>query len=488
MQPKNQFSISYRARVDGVGPLDCLALADRIAEALGISATTFTVNFDFAASTFIGPAAEARELFSASFDQVTNTATITIGGATERGNRDVTVSVSVAHSIVTVGLQQPDEGDFTLLVTTVVERLPRYLGSADEELVEVRRLHAACASMAADSSAVAATRAAAEAEANFVTAMGDSARDAEAEIGASKARIATAEAAGTEGSAAIAKLLETAKAAHQDVEDKQVKVTAVANNAADFQRRIEEAEQKARAIVEDVQTKTSTTLADLQAKASAAVAELQTTTTTTLEALRSGSSQTVQEHTDRTTAIVTKNEELHQTIELLLQGANAGELFKAFQARKSELERTQDRWLWALGLVTTLIVGGGGLLVFALASASGGELGLIAIKVTVLLPLVVLDIFIANQYNHRRSLIEEYAFKAAISLSLIPYKNLVRDQAADASALQFVLASVEKIYANPSDAATRSGPATKDVRRAMKTLQDLGIVDLAKSVAEKAKP
>lgn len=488
LQPKTPFTVSYSARLVGLRPAEVIAIADQIAETLGLPSDQFTLNMDFVGSVFSGPVSEARSIFAGDLDDTINTATLVFGGSAPTGPRSGTMAIITGTSVVTVVLNQADRDEFERLLAAVAGRLPPFLASEGDELVVVRRLRAECADMAAQAGAVAALRLQVETDRSAVRSDAAAAAEAAKLIAERATQIEAAAVAAGERLAAMSQLVEAVKVAHQDVEDKQVKVTAVANNAADFQRRIEDAEQKSRTTVEDVQLKTAAAISDLQTRAIASVSAIEAGSISTIGDLRLNSSQAVTEHTARTAAIVTKNEDLQKAVEVLLQGANAGELFKSFQSRKSELESTQNGWLWGLAAVTACVVLGGGFMVYELASSAGNELGLVAIKVTILLPLVVLDVFIANQYNHRRALIEEYAFKSAISLSLLPYKDLVVSQASDAASLKFVLDAVEKIYSNPTEAAMRPGTMTKEVRRAMKVLQESGIVDLAKSAAERAKP
>ena len=490
VQPKNQLDIYYRARMDGLTPSECVALAHHVRESLGIAEpSVMEIDFDFPSSTFHGSLDEASAIFPVGGDaELVNCATLNIGGQADSGPRSITVSAAPRDALVGITFSQFHALEVDPIIALIKRALPPMFPDADSEQQRVREVRVACEEIASHAASVNATLERVTEQATNVAQILAAAESDRGIVSALSAESTSLLAATTQSAAAVAAIHEEVKTANQDIADKQVKVTAVVNNATDFQQRIEASEQKARTTVDEVQSRSAAALAELQAKATTTVADAQAGANAAIEALRASSSQSVSEHTVRTDAIVAKNEELQRTVEVLLQGANAGELFKAFQARKAELEATQGKWLWALAGVTAAVVVGGGALVYALASTTTGDLGLIAIKVTVLLPLVVLDVFIANQYNNRRALIEECAFKAALSLSLIPYKDLVRDQTAEPAALQFVLASVEKIYANPSDAIARPGAAAKELKRAVKLVQESGVVDVVKVAADRAKP
>lgn len=491
-QAKTPYSLTYASRLIGLRPQDVLAIADKIAAAFGFSTEGFTFAIDFVTRQFNGPIAEARSVFDRDFGETINAATITFNGPVGATNRSGTVAITVSHSIVSVVLQQPEREDFERLLNVVAGTLPPFLASEETDIIALRRALGHASDIAAAADAVTKLRAIVDTEALSVSELSSraEARDI-AGVDAATSLMDMKEKAADQ-LAAVAKLLDSTKTAHQDVEDKQVKVTAVANNAADLQRRIEEAEQKSRTTVEDVQSKTAATISELQAKSTTTVEEIRVGSARVIESLEGKSTWIIAGFERRTADIVKENEALQNAVKILLQGANAGELFKSFQARKTELERTQGRWLGALAGVTGGVVAIGAWLVYELSSSgspsASSAIGAVAVKVSVLLPLVVLDVFIANQYSHRRALIEEYAFKSAISLSLLPYTDLVLAQAADSAALNFILGAVEKIYSNPSEAASRPGTMTKEIRRAMKVLQDSGITDLVKAATEKAKP
>lgn len=499
--PKNQLNIYYRARLDGLRASECVLLADRLAEVVKIANPSgMTINFDLPNSAFQGPLEEARTAYPAEGEPaLVNSATLTIAGQSETGPKSIIVSPSLVHGLVSLTLGPIDPAEVDPVIHLCKQALPPMFPDSDTEQQNLRAVRMACEEMAAQADAVRQSLGIVEQQASAVARLATEVEQARGTIGVQAAETAALLDSATQKEAALSALLEKAKAAHQDIEDKQIRFTGVVNNAEDFQRRIEAAEQRARTTVEEVQTKTAATLQELQSKSATTISELQSENAGLVSRLQAANDASVtemrgqiagqlKEHGERTAAIVTQNEALQADVKTLLQGATAGQLHLSFKERQKELERTQSWWLIGLIVNTLVVVGAGMWLIHDLASIQGTELGLIAVKVTVILPLAILDVFIATQYTHRRALVEEYAFKASICASLMPFRDLVSGQAAEASTQRFVLEAVDRIYANPSDAITRAGPAQKQISRAMKTLQEAGVLELAKGIAEKAKP
>jgi hypothetical protein len=70
------------------------------------------------------------------------------------------------------------------------------------------------------------------------------------------------------------------------------------------------------------------------------------------------------------------------------------------------------------------------------------------------LPLIYAIAFCSVQYTRERKLEEEYAFKSNISISLVPYKDLVEKLVGDnpeekAKFTSFIIESVNKVFTSP---------------------------------------
>ena len=497
---KNQRNIHYRARLDGLTAQECLALIDQIAATFELPVLSSAISFDLPSKTFQGTLDEAREAFpSGGVSELINSANLGFAGQRESRDFAITVAASPIAALVSITVGPLEPGELDALIALVKQALPPIFADADAEQQRLREVRIACEELVADAAAAKSAAVACKEHTQTVVRLGAEIEAANVAVAAQLERATSTVEGIVEHSAAITKIHLESDEIKQEIADKKLALTAMVNNAADFQRRIEESEQKARTTVEDVQARATVTLSEIQTKSWTTIAELGTgnaalvsrlqgTNDTALAEMRDVMTRDLKEYSNRTGTIVKQNQVLQSEVKTLLQGATAGGLHLAFKERQQELERTQDWWLAGLVVNTVCVVGAAMWLINDLASVEGSELGLMAIKVTVVLPLAILDVFIASQYTHRRALIEEYAFKASICASLMPFKDLVSGQAAEASTQRFVLDAVERIYANPSDAISRAGPATRQIKRAMKTLQDTGVLDLAKSVAEKAKP
>jgi len=161
------------------------------------------------------------------------------------------------------------------------------------------------------------------------------------------------------------------------------------------------------------------------------------------------STQQLDNHETRTDDLVGRNENLQEEIELQLQKATGASLFHAFHARREAISIA--KWVWAIFSVGTLLssVWWG---VYLSDSAAGSPDAVFWVKLGATLPLLAVVVFCLSQYGRERRAEEEYAFKSALSLSLIPYKELVEGvESSDLSSeyAKFLVGTIGQIYAAP---------------------------------------
>jgi hypothetical protein len=190
-----------------------------------------------------------------------------------------------------------------------------------------------------------------------------------------------------------------------------------------------------------------------------------------------------------TSELVTKNKDLQEKVNKLLEGANAGRLYKSFHWRRRQIEK--KLWIWIIGivLINTLIV------VFTLIIINGSNfLGIHALnpekidsaffmKLFLTIPLLFLDWFFIKQYNINKDLIENYAYKSVISTSLLAYNQMIKEHIDDKTSLDFLIKTVDKIYTSPLD----SKEYKKEYLEVLKDFSEKGldgIIDLAKTVVK----
>jgi len=196
----------------------------------------------------------------------------------------------------------------------------------------------------------------------------------------------------------------------------------------------------------------------------------------------------VLEFSGRTDNIVTKNETLQEKINTLLEGANAGELYKAFNSRKKEIEESLNKWFWGIIVINVFLV------FFTLLIINGSTyLGIkelttttmdsaFYLKLFISIPLLFLDWFIIRQYNQRKDLAEKYAFKSVLSLSLLAYNEMMVDHKDNKISLEFISSTVEKIYQSPFDAKN----LTKSELEVLNKLAEKGLekIETVKKIIE----
>lgn len=172
--------------------------------------------------------------------------------------------------------------------------------------------------------------------------------------------------------------------------------------------------------------------------------------TTTTEEIETKTKQ----YSKDTQAIIDKNKE--QTIEIAkqLRLATGRSLFFSFHKRKKDLENNQWIWLGVLGLSIFVLILFSCWMVHNLGQIdwkSTDGITKILFKFLLPLPLVYVIAFVTDRYAKERRLVEEYAFKSTISLSLKPYFDLVSGKEITETEREFLINSIENIFKTPTD-------------------------------------
>lgn len=149
-----------------------------------------------------------------------------------------------------------------------------------------------------------------------------------------------------------------------------------------------------------------------------------------------------------TDTLVDRLTKLEEQIDLQLQKATGASLFHAFHARRKSISIA--KWVWA-----ALSVGSLAFSVWWGIFLAGEAQTLDAIfwvKLGATLPLLAVVVFCLTQYGRERRAEEQYAFKSALSLSLVPYKELIEGVGAEDLSpeyAKFLVETVAKIYSPP---------------------------------------
>jgi len=154
-----------------------------------------------------------------------------------------------------------------------------------------------------------------------------------------------------------------------------------------------------------------------------------------------------------TNDLITQLQELENQIKDQIQKATGFSLFHSFQTRQGELAQSKKFWVWA---IISLVIASLGVSVFVITTTKSFDVAFY-VKLSMTLPLIYAIAFCTVQYGRERKLEEEYAFKSNISISLVPYKELVEKLVKDEQAGErekftaFIIDAITKVYTSPTD-------------------------------------
>ena len=167
--------------------------------------------------------------------------------------------------------------------------------------------------------------------------------------------------------------------------------------------------------------------------------------------------ETIESTNEKADQIIDRNSKLQEEIVDKLQKATGYSLFATFQTRKNALAKV--KWLWAIALAVLIVVSA----LWSMYLAENTKLfsATFYLKLSMSLPLIYAIWFCTSQYSKERRLEEEYAFRSNISLSLVPYKELLdqmieMEQAPEREKYTgFIIESLNKIFTSPTDKVYR---------------------------------
>lgn len=154
-----------------------------------------------------------------------------------------------------------------------------------------------------------------------------------------------------------------------------------------------------------------------------------------------------------TEALILNLSELENQIKDQLQKATGHSLFHSFQTRQGLINTSKNFWMYVLaGLLIISAV----LTVYLINTISGINTAFF-LKLSLSIPLIFAISFATIQYSRERRLEEEYAFKSNISISLIPYQELVEKLVNEADKEQkkeyasFMMNTINKVFTSPTE-------------------------------------
>ena len=164
-------------------------------------------------------------------------------------------------------------------------------------------------------------------------------------------------------------------------------------------------------------------------------------------------------YNEDTQKIIKTNKEQTEEISRQLELATGVGLFAAFKKRKDELEIGQWIWLGILVVAIFIFIGFSCWLVGEFQKIDWSNVNWfvdIFLKITASTPVLYLVAFVTDRYTKERRLLEEYAFKSTISLALKPYFDMVSSNQITDEEREFLIKSIENIFATPTDKVYRT--------------------------------
>lgn len=191
-----------------------------------------------------------------------------------------------------------------------------------------------------------------------------------------------------------------------------------------------------------------------------------------LEGITKKAETAVAQNTAATEKLVSRNKDLAGQIEKQLQKATGASLFSAFHERRKVI--SVAKWIWGgVSVLSLMFTVGWGVY---LAESTTALNALFYTKLGATVPLLALVVFALSQYGRERRAEAEYAFKAALSLSLVPYKELIEGlgaEAGDEKYATFLVETIGQIYQAPRMSSDESGGRNAVPLRGIKEITNL---------------
>lgn len=161
----------------------------------------------------------------------------------------------------------------------------------------------------------------------------------------------------------------------------------------------------------------------------------------------------VEQNRISTDSLLNELKVLENQIRDQIQKATGYSLFHSFQTRQGNLKKSKNIWIISIGALILLSVS---LTAYIAHSTNSFDIAFY-LKLSMSIPLIYAITFCNVQYTRERKLEEEYAFKSNISISLIPYQQLV-EKLVDSQNVQerekytsFIIESIGRVFASPTE-------------------------------------
>jgi len=159
----------------------------------------------------------------------------------------------------------------------------------------------------------------------------------------------------------------------------------------------------------------------------------------------------IESNNEETEKLISELKILENQIKEQIEKATGRSLFHSFQTRQESISSSKTKWLYIIGgiiLLTILLTG------YIAYSHTSMDVAFY-LKLSMSIPLIFAISFCTIQYSRERKLEEEYAFKSNISISLIPYKELVEKLSETpeerAKYTTFLIDSITRVFTSPTE-------------------------------------
>lgn len=253
----------------------------------------------------------------------------------------------------------------------------------------------------------------------------------------------------------LAELTKRRDGINEELDKATTEAAALAKNAASTQKLSQDADAKLRAIQQS-ETASADSLARIKAShAEATKIEEGLTkfyqkvdeTRTKVTKLDEDSQRLVKEQKEQVDKLVSRLNELEDKIADQIEKATGFSLFDSFLKRRDSLSKSKYIWAGA-GLVFLL---GLVILTLYLTKQPMDFNHVFWLRLAIAVPLGFALYFCLHQYSTERRLEEEYNFRANISTSLVPYKDIVKELVSEADYAKFIIETIEKVFTSPTD-------------------------------------
>lgn len=171
-----------------------------------------------------------------------------------------------------------------------------------------------------------------------------------------------------------------------------------------------------------------------------------------MDATTSMGNDKIQANDGATKNLIARLNDLEDEIGNQMQKATGFSLFHSFQTRQKSIFKSKVFWASALILFVIAAIG---VPVYTLITSDQMDIAFF-LKLAASIPIIYVITFCNIQYSRERKLEEEYAFKSNISISLIPYKELVEtlvkegDKESQTKYTNFIIETINKVFTSPT--------------------------------------